>query len=190
MSPPGELLDALAREYAHAGDYARAYDIALAAGVAREKSHTQQASNRATAMQVYHQTEHARSEGYHHRELAASEARRAEVLQQTSDTLERLSAIGQEITTHLDASAVFQVLDRHVHALLPVNTFAVYMLDAGRHGAAPRARHGSGPPLSDNAIPLSNPRAYSVRCLLGRREVYIDQVPPRRHAYTGARHPA
>ncbi|MGV8870385.1 MAG: ATP-binding protein [Janthinobacterium svalbardensis] len=182
--PPGELLDALAREYAHAGDYARAYDIALDAGVAREKSHTQQASNRATAMQVYHQTEHARSEGYHHRELAASEARRAEVLQQTSDTLERLSAIGQEITTHLDASAVFQVLDRHVHALLPVNTFAVYMLDAA--GTALRRAHGmeAGRPLSDNAIPLSNPRAYSVRCLLGRREVYIDQVPPKRHAYT------
>ncbi|WP_454773934.1 ATP-binding protein [Janthinobacterium tructae] len=182
--PPGELLDALAREYAHAGDYARAYDIALDAGVAREKSHTQQARNRATAMQVYHQTEHARSEGYHHRELAASEARRAEVLQQTSDTLERLSAIGQEITTHLDASAVFQVLDRHVHALLPVNTFAVYMLDAA--GTALRRAHGmeAGRPLPDNAIPLSNPRAYSVRCLLGRREVYIDQVPPKRHAYT------
>ena len=182
--PPGELLDALAREYAHAGDYARAYDIALDAGVAREKSHTQQATNRAIAMQVHHQTEHARSEGYHHRELAASEARRAEVLQQTSDTLERLSAIGQEITTHLDASAVFQVLDRHVHALLPVNTFAVYMLDPA--GTALRRAHGmeAGRPLPDNAIPLSNPRAYSVRCLLGRREVYIAQVPPRRHAYT------
>ena len=135
-------------------------------------------------MQVYHQTEHARSEGYHHRELAASEARRAEVLQQTSDTLERLSAIGQEITTHLDAGAVFQVLDRHVHALLPVNTFAVYMLDPA--GTALRRAHGmeAGRPLPDNTIPLSNPRAYSVRCLLGRREVYIAQVPPRRHAYT------
>ena len=34
-TPPGELLDALAREYAHAGDYARAYDVALDAGMAR-----------------------------------------------------------------------------------------------------------------------------------------------------------
>ncbi|MBB5616389.1 ATP-binding protein [Janthinobacterium sp. S3T4] len=189
-SPPGELFDALAREYAQAGDYARAYDIALEAGAAREKSHTQQATNRAIAMQVHHQTEHARSEGYHHRELAASEARRAEVLQQTSDTLERLSAIGQEITTHLDADAVFQVLDRHVHALLPVNTFAVYMLDTT--ATALRRAHGmeAGQRLPDNAIPLNNPRAYSVRCLLGRSEVYIPQVPARRHAYTvpGTRH--
>ena len=183
-TPPADLFDALAREYADVGDYARAYDIALDAGVAREKSHTQQATNRAIAMQVHHQTEHARSEGYHHRELAASEARRAEVLQQTSDTLERLSAIGQEITTHLDASAVFQVLDRHVHALLSVNTFAVYMLDAA--GTALRRAYGveAGRLLPDNAIPLDNPHAYSVRCLLGRCEVYIAQVPPRRHAYT------
>ena len=183
-APPGELLDALAREYAHAGDYARAYDIALEAGAARERSHTQQATNRAIAMQVRHQSEHARSEGDHHRELAASEARRAEVLQQTSDTLERLSAIGQEITTHLDAGAVFQVLDRHVHALLPVNTFAVYMLDAA--GTALRRAHGmeAGQPLPHNAIPLSNPRAYSVRCLTSRSEVYIAQVPSGRHAYT------
>lgn len=183
-APPGELLDALAREYAHAGDYARAYDIALEAGAARERSHTRQATNRAIAMQVRHQNEHARSEGDHHRELAASEARRAEVLQQTSDTLERLSAIGQEITTHLDAGAVFQVLDRHVHALLPVNTFAVYMLDAA--GTALHRAHGmeAGLPLPHNAIPLSNPRAYSVRCLASRSEVYIAQVPSGRHAYT------
>ena len=183
-APPGELLDALAREYAHAGDHARAYDIALDAGAARERSHTQQATNRAIAMQVRHQTEHARSQGDHHRALAASEARRAAILQQTSDTLERLSAIGQEITTHLDAGAVFQVLDRHVHALLPVNTFAVYMLDAA--GTALRRAHGmeAGLPLPHNAIPLSNPRAYSVRCLTSRSEVYIAQVPSGRHAYT------
>lgn len=183
-APPAELFDALAREYADVGDYARAYDIALDAGVAREKSHTRQATNRAIAMQVRHQTEHARSEGDHHRELAASEARRAEVLQQTSETLERLSAIGQEITTHLDAGAVFQVLDRHVHALLPVSTFAVYKLDAT--GTALRRAYGveQGRILPDNAIALDNAHAYSVRCLLGRCEVYIAQVPPKRHAYT------
>lgn len=183
-APPAELLDALAREYAHAGDHARAYDIALDAGAARERSHTQQATNRAIAMQVRHQTEHARSQGDHHRELAASEARRAAILQQTSDTLERLSAIGQEITTHLDAGAVFLVLNRHVHALLPVNTFAVYMLDP--NGTALRRAYGmeAGRPLPDNAIPLDNPRAYSVRCLQSRSEICIDQVPPGRRAYT------
>lgn len=180
---PGDLLDALAREYAHAGEYARAYDIALDASAAREKGQSQEATNRAIAMQVRHQTEHARVEGYHHRELAASEARRAEVLRQTSATLERLSAIGQEITTHLDAGAVFQVLDRHVHALLPAHTFAVYMTD---HANATLVRaYGieNGQPLAPNSIRLDNAHPYSVRCLLERREVYIAQVPESRRQY-------
>ena len=173
---PGDLLDALAREYAQAGQYAQAYDIALQASAAREKTHSQEATNRAIAMQVHHQTEHARAEGYHHRELAASEARRAEVLQQTSATLERLSAIGQEITTHLDAAAVFQALDRHVHALLPVSTFACYMTDQSGAFLARAFGVESGKTLATNAIPLTNPNSYSVRCLLERREVYVENI--------------
>ncbi|MET3134332.1 signal transduction histidine kinase [Oxalobacteraceae bacterium GrIS 1.11] len=178
---PGDLLDALAREYASAGQYARAYEIALEASAARETTHNQEATNRAIAMQVHHQTEHARAEGYHHRELAESEARRAEVLQQTSATLERLSAIGQEITTHLDAGAVFQVLDRHVHALLPTTTFAIYLLDPA--GTALERAYGveAGQPLATNTIPLSHKQAYSVRCVLERREVYIEHVPGEAH---------
>ncbi|MBA5690366.1 ATP-binding protein [Rugamonas apoptosis] len=174
---PGDLLDALAREYAQVGDYAQAYETALAASAARDKTHSQEATNRAIAMQVHHQTEHARAEGQHHRELAASEARRAAVLQQTSDTLERLSAIGQEITTHLDAEAVFQALDRHVQALLPADTFAIYLTDPG--GASLSRAFGveSGRPLAVNTIPLDHPHAHSVRSLRERREVYVEHAP-------------
>ena len=174
---PGDLYDAMAREYAAVGDYRRAYDVAMAASSAREKTHSQEATNHAIAMQVHHQTEHARSEGYHHRELAESEARRAEVLQRTSATLERLSAIGQEITAHLDAAAVFRALDRHIHGLLTASTFAIYMTDAA--GTMLNRAFGveMGKELPDNAIPLSHPSAYSVRCLAERREIYIDHWP-------------
>ncbi len=173
---PGGLLDALAREYANAGDYANAYQIALASGLAREKTHGQEATNRAIAMQVHHQTERARNEGYHHRELAESEARRAEVLQHTSATLERLSSIGQEITTHLDAAAVFATLDRHIHGLLPATTFAIYLTDS--EGAALNRAFGveMGKPLPSNAILLSDPNAFSVRCLTQRLEVYVEDL--------------
>ncbi|MFS2007436.1 ATP-binding protein [Duganella sp. CT11-25] len=175
---PGDLHDALAREYAQIGDYAQAYAAAQSAAAAREKTHSQDATNRAIAMQVHHQTEHARAEGFHHRELAASEARRAEVLQQTTATLERLSVIGQEITTHLDATAVFQALDRHVQALLPANTFAIYMCDAG--GASITRAFGveNGQPLPANTIALDNPRANSSLSLRERREVYVEQLDP------------
>ncbi|MES2152815.1 MAG: ATP-binding protein [Pseudomonadota bacterium] len=178
---PGELYDAMAREYAGAGDYVRAYEIALQASAAREKTHSQEATNRAIAMQVHHQTEHARNEGYHHRELAESEARRAEVLQRTSATLERLSAIGQEITAHLDTAAVFNALDRHIHGLLTASTFAIYLTDSTGQMLNRAFGVEMGKPLPTNSIPLSNPDAYSVRCLRDRREIYIDHWPDADH---------
>jgi len=177
---PGDLYDALGAEYASLGDFGRAYQMATAASAAREKTHTLEATSRAIAMQVHHQTEQARAEGLHHRELAMSEARRAEVLQQTSKLLERLSAIGQEITTHLDAGAVFQALDRYTHALLSANTFAVYLVDpSGRHLERAFGVE-AGQALPRNTIPLDHPSAYTAQCLRERREVYIDQIPPER----------
>ena len=178
---PGELYDAMAHEYAVCGDYKRAYEVALAASHAREKTHSQEATNHAVAMQVHHQTEHARNEGYHHRELAESEARRAEVLQRTSATLERLSAIGQEITAHLDAEAVFRALDRHIHGLLTASTFAIYLTDAAGQILNRAFGVEMGKELPQHAIPLSHPSAYSVRCLTERREIYIDHWPDAEH---------
>jgi signal transduction histidine kinase/tetratricopeptide (TPR) repeat protein len=177
---PGDLYDALGEEYARLGDFHRAYEMATAASAAREKTHTLEATSRAIAMQVHHQTEQARSEGLHHRELAMSEARRAEVLQQTSKLLERLSAIGQEITTHLDAEAVFQALDQHTHALLSANTFAVYLVDPAGRQLERAFGVEAGQALPRNAIPLDHPTAYTAQCLRERREVYIEQIPHER----------
>ncbi|WGG49052.1 ATP-binding protein [Rugamonas sp. DEMB1] len=175
---PGDLLDALAREYARAGSYAQAYEAALAASAARDQTHSQEATNRAIAMQVHHQTEHARAEGQHHRELAAAEARRAELLQQTGATLERLSAIGQEITTHLERDAVFQTLDRHVHALLPATTYAVYLSDpaglALRRAYAVEAGRALPAEAVDGEPAPGDPHAEPLRCLRERREVALD----------------
>ncbi len=178
---PGDLYDAMAREYARAGDFKRAYEVAMAGSAAREKTHSQEATNHAIAMQVHHQTEHARSEGYHHRELAESEARRAEVLARTSATLERLSAIGQEITAHLDAAAVFRALDRHIHGLLTASTFAIYMLDASENVLHRAFGVELGRALPPHAIALTHPSAYAVRALLERREIYIEHWPDARH---------
>ena len=175
---PCELHEALAREYARIGDYPQAYASAQAAAAAREKTHSQDATNRAIAMQVHHQTEHARAEGYHHRELAASEARRAELLQQTTATLERLAVIGQEITIHLDAGAVYQALNRHVQALLPADTFAIYLRDAGGDTISRVFGVEAGQPLPIHTIDIANPRANAARCLRERAEVYIEEAGP------------
>ncbi|RZT11494.1 GAF domain-containing protein [Duganella sp. CF402] len=175
---PADLHDALAREYAHIGDYQKAYASAQLAAAAREKTHSQDATNRAIAMQVQHQTEHARAEGQHHRELAAAEARRVQLLQQTTATLERLSAIGQEITTHLDAGAVFQALDRHVQALLPANSLAVYLCDPGHDSISRVFGIENGQPLAANTIAIDNPRANAARSLRERAEIYVADAGP------------
>jgi len=175
---PGDLHDALAREYAHIGDYRRAYYAAQQAAAAREKTHNQDATNRAIAMQVQHQTVNARAEGQHHRELAAAEARRVQLLQQTTATLERLSVIGQEITTHLDADAVFKALDRHVQALLPANSMAVYLCDPGCDTISRAFGMENGQPLANNTIDIDNPRANAARSLRERSEIYVADAGP------------
>ena len=171
---PGDLLDAMAREYARAGDFVRAYEVALQAGAARDKTHSQEATNRGVAMQVQYQTERAKTEGAHHRQLAAAEARRAEVLQQTSATLEHLSAIGQEITTHLEASAVFRALDRHVHGLLDATHFSIFLIEADGSTLSSALAIEAGQTLPVTRFSLSDEHANSARCVRERREILIE----------------
>ena len=171
---PGALLDATAREYAAIGDHARAYAIALQAGAARDQTHSQQATNRAIAMQVQYQTERAQTEAEHHRQLAAAEAQRAEVLQQTSATLAHLSAIGQEITAHLDAAAVFRALDRHVHGLLDATHFSIFLLEPNGVWLSCAFGVEAGNPLPEGRYSLADPRANTSRCVRERREILIE----------------
>ena len=174
---PGDLLDAVAREYASVGDYHGAYEVALRAGAARDQINSQEAKNRAVAMQVQYQTERARTEGDHHRQLAAAEAKRAAVLQQTSATLEHLSAIGQEITTHLEAAAVFRALDRHVHGLLDATHFSIFLIEPD--GSSLRCAFGieAGRTLAPMRISLTDDQATSARCVRERREILVELEP-------------
>jgi signal transduction histidine kinase len=174
---PGDLLDALGREYARVNDYPEAYKISLQAITSREKTQDQDATSRAIAMQVRHQTEHARSESEHHRQLAQAEAKRAEVLQQTSTALESLSAIGQEITAHMDASAVFQTLNRHVRDLLDARSFLIYLTapdNLSLYCAFGIEAEQAVPP---NTVLLSSTSSYSARCVRERCEILINKTP-------------
>lgn len=169
-----KLLDAIADAWAELGEFERAYQLARLANVAREKTHGQQATNRAIALQIQQQTEQTQAVGEYHRHLAEAEARRAQTLQETSAILEHMSAIGQEITVHLDSDAVFQALYRHVQQLLDVNSFAIYLLTDD--GLAIRRAFGmeAGNFLPSGQIFLDSPTAVSARCIRERREILID----------------
>jgi diguanylate cyclase (GGDEF)-like protein len=170
---PASLLDAAAREYAATGDHAMAYQIALQANAVRDQTHGQEATNRAVAMQVQYQTQRAQTEGEHHRQLAAAEAQRAEVLQRTNATLAHLSAIGQEITAHLDAAAVFRALDRHVHGLLDATHFSIFLLEPDGQSLLCTFGIEAGQSLPASRFALSDPNANSARCVRERREILI-----------------
>ena len=178
----GELLDALASAYAKAGDHAQAYATSLQANAARTRAQTRQAHNRAAALQIKYQTQRAEIAGEHHRQLAAAEAARAEVLQQTTDTLERLSVIGQEITAHLDAAAVFEALSRHVNALLDAPFCAVYLVDQEQQSLQFAFEMEEGRSLPGHHVPLSDPTSGAAQCMREQREILVEGLPGQLHA--------
>jgi diguanylate cyclase (GGDEF)-like protein len=174
---PADVLCALAEEYAKGGDHLQAYQMMTRANTAREKSHSREATNRAIAMQVQYQTERERAEAEHHRQLALSEARRAEVLSETNVTLERLGRIGQEITAQLDEAAVFKSIERHVRGLLDTSHFSIYLFEAEQQSLRLAFGIEDSRPVPATQLELSNPNAYSARCVRERREILVDYDP-------------
>jgi two-component system sensor histidine kinase/response regulator len=174
---PGDLLEQVADEHANIGEHQLAFQFAKQAIQAREKIHSREVLNRANAMQVNHQTEQARSEAEHHRQLAGAEAQRAGVLQQNSETLEHLSTIGQEITAHLEIDLVCQVINRHVHHLLDVNIFGIGLMELDGMGLQSIFSSENGEAQPRGRLALTDPNYYVTRCVRERRVILIDQDP-------------
>jgi diguanylate cyclase (GGDEF)-like protein len=167
----GELYDTLASEHAHAGDFRAAYEASQQAARARERTISTAALNRSIAMQIAIQTERARADAEHHRSLA-------DTLQQTTSTLERLSAIGQEITRQLDERAVFDVLARHVDGLLDAAVLSIWRLE--EYGA--RTMHlafgvEQGRQVrTEVTVPLDHPSSNVARCARTGEEIVRNEA--------------
>jgi signal transduction histidine kinase len=173
---PGDLLDMLAQECAKLGDHQQAWQYATQAGLVREKIQQQQADQRAAASEVIHQIERDQIELAHQRELA-EEAKRAEILRQTSETLAHLGAIGQEITAHLEIDLVFESLKRHVQHLLKADYLAIFITDPD--GLLMQAVYcvDNGIVLPRLGIAIDNPISDVARCARERCEIVADQDP-------------
>ncbi|MCK9688619.1 diguanylate cyclase [Scleromatobacter humisilvae] len=167
---PGELLDAIAREYARLGDYVQAYAFSQRAGVSRETSRSQEARNRAVAMQVTHETERAQAEAEHQRSLARAQAERLE-------TLERLGTIGREITRNLEPSAILAALDLHVRALLDATSLVIHRVSADGRELVMIFGVEAGAPLPPHRIAVDDPRRPAARCARERRELMTGGEP-------------
>ena len=171
---PSRLYEMLSQEHAAVGEFEQAYLMAQKAISAREKIQNNETIARATTMQVFHQMERVREESEVHRELAITEARRAEELLQITTTLEQLGAIGCEITTHLDLNDIFQVLDRYVHSLLDINTFKVYLVDHDHKQLQMIYCVENGEKYEVSYVDLNDPTANSARCFRERLEMICD----------------
>jgi signal transduction histidine kinase len=189
-----EIHNAIADEYARLGRHDLAYQAALQARAAHAHSQNREARNRALASQISHQSEQARLEQQHHRHMAEAEAQRASLLQQSANTLEYLSAIGQDIMAHLEPAPVFQVLERHLHHLLDTDALTLFLIEPDTSRLTPVFAMGpqadwpawspdssasssvsSSALLSD--LPSGPAAAALVRCAGEQGEVVQDELP-------------
>ena len=170
LTIPGDLLEAVAREYARVGNYLQAYDFSQQALVARQKTHHQEASNRAVAMQITHETERARAEAESQRKSAQIQAERLE-------TLEQLGTIGREITRNLDLPSIFSALDTHVHALLNATAVVIYRLAADGTTLSMAFGVEAGKTLTLQDIRMDDPDRLVARCAREGKEIVTNIAP-------------
>ncbi len=173
----GDMLETLADEHAKAGDFAQAYHLAKQAIAAHAKIHSSEAANRASAMQVNHETQRAWAEGEHHRKLAAAHAGRADALEQANSTLEELGAIGRDITANLETHAIFTALATHVQALLDVTCFLIYQLEPGGEKLSRVYGVEAGQPLPAHTLRLDDQERNVARCAREMTPLVIERLP-------------
>lgn len=173
---PAELLEELAAAFADSGHTAKAYELALQAGKAREKTNDKAATDRATAMQVLHDTERVRADAEHHRQMSLLQAERAETLRKANETLEKLGEVGCQITSKTSAAEVFQALYLHINAFLDMAGLMIYQLSPDKLNLqmtfGVEVDFGANP----NTIPIDHPNspiAVTARLL---KEQVIEQT--------------
>lgn len=171
---PDGLLDAIANAYAAVRQHKKAFRYAREANLVRQKMHSMDTAQYAVVMQVREHTDRIHAQAEHHRQLAATEAKRAVILQQSSNHLAQLDLIGREITAHLDEKAVFDVLGRHVSNLLDVNAFMVYLIDQDGRWLVQAFGFEAGKLLPAARIDCAQADSEVARCLREQREIVLD----------------
>ncbi len=177
VTPP-DLLEEAAREHAARGEFRAAYRLGLDAIAARERIHSEHATQRAVALQIRQETEAVRAEAEQQRRLAESEARRAAVLEETTRTLERLGAIGQAITSTLSLDAVLTLLARQIRELLDADSFGIYLLEDDGRRMASALLVEAGVALPADVVALDSPTRHVARCARERRELLLERAAP------------
>lgn len=172
---PPDLLEEAAREHAGRGDPTAAYRLLQAAIGAREQIYSEQATQRAVALQIRRETEAMRAEAEQQRQLAEAESRRSAALQEAKSTLERLGAIGQAITATLSMDALLDLLARQIQELLAADSFGIYLLDQAGGSLSSALLVEQGRLLAPDRIALDSPTRHAARCARERSEIALQR---------------
>jgi diguanylate cyclase (GGDEF)-like protein len=170
---PGPFLSDISSAYEAVGDLRLALDFERRAAASRARTHSKEATHLATAMQVRYDTERAKADAQHQRELAANEALRTAALQATNAMLERLAQIGQEITATLDADVVCHALYRHVRDMLQASAVEIWLVDGPELARHAGSEHGFAGPLQQR-LALDHPIASIAQCAREQTEISDD----------------
>jgi len=158
------LLISLADALAEAGDNANAFHYAKEAVKAEQHEKTRHAANQVAFLQVRHETERAKADADHHRQLA-------QTLEGTSRTLAQLGKVGQEITAHLDGQSVFTALYRNLDALVDAHHLALWLLDDSGDTLTLRYGLEDGKPLPLRTVSRDSPKSAVARSAREQREI-------------------
>lgn len=186
-----DIYNALSRDYESLGDHQKALHYERRARDSWQRNFDKQNGARIQAMQARFDTARAQAEAEHHRKLAEAEAARAAELDRANQTLERLGAIGQEITARLDGESVFTTLSRHLHDLMHASTLFVGLKDEANQIIDVRYRTEDGKRLPPRQVPLASDN-LSARCVRDNEEILVSwgdranptSVPGTRHMRT------
>ncbi|NRF72157.1 response regulator [Aquincola sp. S2] len=108
----------------------------------------------------------ARTESAYSKRLAASEMQRANDLQASNETLERLAALGPQIAAEREAARIHRALCDDVGRLMPVRSATVWMLE----GEQLVLCHGMPADCPALSVRLDDEASSIARCARERRE--------------------
>lgn len=167
-----EIFEELAKDHEAVGDFQQALQYERRARESWQRNFDKQNGARLLAMQVRFDTARARAEADYHRQLAEAEAARATELDRANQVLEKMGAIGQEITARLDSEAVFATLSQHLQDLIHINTLFLGLKDEASGTINILYRMEDGRRLPPRQVSLASD-TLSARCVRDNDEILV-----------------
>ncbi|WMW82250.1 ATP-binding protein [Undibacterium cyanobacteriorum] len=174
---PPELFTMLSDAWAEAADLQKALDYSKQALVAERHENDVRLAYKTANINDHHQTEKAQAEAQYHHLIAIAESNRARALQDTKDTLVKLSKIGQEITAKLESTDAFIAIHNHLQSLLDAGSFCTYLLNPEKDKLVLVYGVRDQTHISPHQIPLDHPDCLIVRSTKERKEFNSASAP-------------